>query len=1111
MTAPKKRQPPASCPLLAACRLPLILLSLLLLTIPAMQPLLTNNPTCGYDNAFHLWRAVEVEHLLRQGILFPRWAPDMAHGLGLPLFMFMPYLSATLAALLHLLGLSWPLAMNGVFILGVVLGALFMFLLVRDLFGLAAAPLAAVAYVYAPFQAYDIFNRGSLSESLAWAWAPLVVWALQRWMVHAQRRFLFIGAVGLAAFVLTHHPFAFLFAPLLVGWVGLNAFLACRDGGENRPRSPRAPARLLLRALAMGALGLGLCAFFWLPALAERGWVQTDRLLGLWVFDYRYNFLQISDLLALPRSVDPALLNDWPPKALGLVPLLVGLLPLLRWRWLGRTTRAQVVLLLSLTVLFALLTLSPALPLWERLPLLAYVQFPWRFLGPAAFCLALLAGAAVAPAAQGDKPPRHKGTKYAQKAEKDTKPPRFLVSLCLCGDSLNTWTSAALIALLLLSSLGWFYPDHCPPPADISLAGLIAWERATDTLGTTARGEYLPVWVEQMPPADLLTAAYESGAPLARLDPASLPDGARILRAEYGPLHATIELESPQPFRARYLALYYPGWQVQVDGEAVPVAPSSLEGLLTFDIPAGRHILTVRFAETPLRLLADAVSLLSLAALLLTLLPTRRHALASPPRLVHPSPPLPLLLTALLLIVLKLAVIDRAETPLRCSRLREGQLSGVDVPAAVTFDGQFRLLGHDALPETIAADGSLEVRLYWQDTLPGGSDYRAELALEGEDGVRWNDAELRVPRWHRAPSSSALWPADGYALTAFEMRLLPGTPPGVYTVTLGVFDRATLAPYTAADAAGQPLGLRIPLGQVEITRPRHPSAEVDAQYPADATLGPLRLVGYSLDRSEAAPGDPFLLTLFWRADAAPTEELQARLRLLDPAGVPRMTLDLPPVRADWPTSRWQAGDLWRGQHTFRLPASLESGVHRWELALYRDGEALGQPLELGTLLIHAPQRLWAAPPLDVETNARLGDVVTLLGAQLATCDLRLAICTLHPATPFTITLVWRAEAEMTTSYRVFLHLLDSNGSLVTQADGEPANWTRPTTSWLPGEVVLDEQVLVMPQEISAGEYGLWLGMYRWPSLERLPAFRADGSRWPNDRILLTEITISPVP
>ena len=56
--------------------------------------------------------------------------------------------------------------------------------------------------------------------------------------------------------------------------------------------------------------------------------------------------------------------------------------------------------------------------------------------------------------------------------------------------------------------------------------------------------------------------------------------------------------------------------------------------------------------------------------------------------------------------------------------------------------------------------------------------------------------------------------------------------------------------------------------------------------------------------------------------------------------------------------------------------------------------------------------------------------------------------------------------------------------------------------------MLDERVLTVPEGIGPGTYRLLVGMYRWPSLDRLPALRSDGSRWPDDRILLTEIDIT---
>jgi hypothetical protein len=97
-------------------------------------------------------------------------------------------------------------------------------------------------------------------------------------------------------------------------------------------------------------------------------------------------------------------------------------------------------------------------------------------------------------------------------------------------------------------------------------------------------------------------------------------------------------------------------------------------------------------------------------------------------------------------------------------------------------------------------------------------------------------------------------------------------------------------------------------------------------------------------------------------------------------------------------------------------------------------------------------------------------------------------------------LVWQAVTELSESYRVFVHVLGEDGRIIAQADGLPANWTRPTTGWLPGEFIRDTHSLTLPAELPPGEYALVTGLY-------LP----NGSRLqqPNgqDHIPLTTITI----
>ncbi|HOU13519.1 MAG TPA: hypothetical protein PKZ84_10415 [Anaerolineae bacterium] len=1011
----------------------LLILALLLFFAPALQPLLRADFTCGYDNVFHLWRAVQIDHLWSQGVLFSRWAPDMAHGFGFPLFLFMPPGTAVGAALLHWLGLAWPVALNALLALGMIAGGLFMFALARDLFGSYAGMVAAVGYVYAPFLAYDVFNRGSLSESVTWAFPPLILWALHRWTLRRERGFLVAGTFGLAALMLSHHPFGFLFAPLFGLWVLLEGYLA-RDW------------RVVWRGVLLGGLGLGLAAFFWLPPLLERGWVQTDRLLGTWVFDYHYNFLSLDHVLALPRAADPYLMNDWPPKALGLVPVLVALLPGLHWKRLSHAGRWYVLLLWLVTPVFTFLVLSPSVGLWERLSLLSYIQFPWRYLGPAAFCLALLAGAGVSLAA-------------------DDEPRRFAP---IAGFLASLVVTAGLIA----ANLGWFFPTFCAAPADTSPAALIAWERATDTLGTTAKGEYLPIWVEQMPDDGALDAAYAAGEPVARLPEHALPPGATILSADYGALRATLELETPAAFQARYLAFYYPGWKATVDGAPVDVTPEPQTGLVTFPVPAGRHRIAVWFGETPLRLVADGISVLSLVLLVALLLKPANDELRVkrcelPVTSYQASVTYPLAVgfvaAGLAVVAVKLWVVDQNISLWRGTRLQaDGTLAGIETPANINFGGRALLLGYD-LPEQFAADAAPVVTLYWRALNPEGYDWRVGLVFIGADGTRWSPVELRDARWARNPPPLAEWPPEQYARMDNHVDVRPGMPPGDYTLALSLFDRGTLEPASVLGADGNPVAPEAVLGQVRVLPPRQTPALAALEVAEGAALqrcGALGLWTMTADRAQAAPGDVVALRWVWETLSAPSVSLLATVTLRDAAGDVARTWYLPPAATWWPTDQWQANQRWIGRPIVRLPGSLDSGEYTLRVGLPGCDELASVPLR-----VVAPERRWTVPDGFVPHDVVLGEVIRLAGVTVETGD------------AVTVRLAWQALAEMETSYRVFVHIVGAAGQTLAQSDGEPAGWTRPTTGWAVGEVVLDERVIAIPGNAAPGDYTIRVGLY----------------------------------
>jgi hypothetical protein len=103
-------------------------------------------------------------------------------------------------------------------------------------------------------------------------------------------------------------------------------------------------------------------------------------------------------------------------------------------------------------------------------------------------------------------------------------------------------------------------------------------------------------------------------------------------------------------------------------------------------------------------------------------------------------------------------------------------------------------------------------------------------------------------------------------------------------------------------------------------------------------------------------------------------------------------------------------------------------------------------------------------------------------------------------------LYWRTEAKLTHSFKVFVHLLNTQGQPVAQDDSVPVLWTYSTDEWKPGEVVIDFHELLISASVPPGEYTLQVGLYDEASGVRLKRVDAAGSPLA-DTIVLSKITI----
>lgn len=330
-----------------------------------------------HDGEYHVVRFYEFDKVFRSGTFYPRWAPDLNRGYGLPLFNYVYPLPNYIAAAMHGFGISFIDAVKYNMFAATMFGAFFMYLWVRLFFGNWGGLTASVLYTYSPYHFLDIYIRGSVGEVWALALFPAMLWSITKLLKYNNMSYLPISAIFLALIIFSHNILSLMFFPFLLSYMG---FLLIKQ-----KRS-----KFWYVSLIVIILGLSLSSIFWLPALWER-----DFVVGLGVFDYRSHFVEIYQLI-FPSwgsgfSADAA--TQGLSFQIGIANLfvlffLICMIPFIR--------KHRQLHLIIFFLFWCLLTISLMLPLstivWEKFTLMRYFQFPWRLLSLVILCIGFLAG-----------------------------------------------------------------------------------------------------------------------------------------------------------------------------------------------------------------------------------------------------------------------------------------------------------------------------------------------------------------------------------------------------------------------------------------------------------------------------------------------------------------------------------------------------------------------------------------------------------------------------------------------------------------------------------------------------------------------------------------------
>lgn len=730
------------------------------------------------DAELHVYRTAELNQIIQEGVLYPRWAANLYLGYGYPIFNYYAPFTYHLGSLFAVVvpGADVVAGVKGVFVLGLLLASVGAYLLGRELSEPAGGVLAAASFTLSPYVLFiDPHARGDLAEHFALCLFPLTFYFVRR-LMHSPGPSVLMGSVlSLSAVVFSHNLMGLAVSALLLAYWAWTLLT-----GPRRRRSVWAP-------VAFG-LAAGLIAFFWLPALVEHDAVKLE-VIGPGHFDFREHFLGLRELLAPSRAIDWGATGPRYRHNLGLAQWALGvpaLVVLARGVVGGEDGEGGMDLAFFLVgaaaLVFLMLPVSSAV--WELIPGMPYLQFPWRLLGPANVMLAAAAASTVT--LLPDRPWRR-------------------------------GVLGTLLLLVVLTGLPLLYPT--PWPEDFggtSPADIIRWERRSHALGTTSTGDFLPRTVEVIPSvADTLIASYESRGPVDKVNRATIPDGATVEILSHGPRHDRFRVMTPEPFVLRLYTFDFPGWKAYVDGREVDIEIARPEGFITVDVPEGQHTVLVRFEDTPVRRWSWLVSggtLVALVALLLLWRGRGSHDGEGPQRKLSGSDGAWLGGVLVVVFLLKIALVDPQGWLHLNSAPGEAQPAQQEVNA--NFEGKIELLGYDLPDRQVRPGGTFSLVLYWHALTTVEKNYQSFVHVAQPLHTVWGQED------HLNPGGlpTERWPLDKYVWDEYEIRVRPETPPGEYKINVGLYLRSEGYRLERYDANGEAVGDSLVIDSIRVTK-----------------------------------------------------------------------------------------------------------------------------------------------------------------------------------------------------------------------------------------------------------------------------------------------------
>lgn len=223
--------------------------------------------------------------------------------------------------------------------------------------------------------------------------------------------------------------------------------------------------------------------------------------------------------------------------------------------------KTDAIFFIVITIFPIFLAISVSSFLWKLLPLPQLIQFPFRFLSVVMLGVAFLSSYTI---------------------ETLTKKWKIIASI-------------VFLLVIYLSAWSFIYPKIFQEYPDSFYA--------TNQATTTVKNEYMPLWVQQVP----------LSSPNSKVEIVKGKGEIHDFTTNGNRIYFTTTVYKTSKLHINIL--YFPGWKIYVNNKAYAFSYNNSYGVMEITLDPGNYAVLAKFGETPLRMVADIISLTSVVFL----------------------------------------------------------------------------------------------------------------------------------------------------------------------------------------------------------------------------------------------------------------------------------------------------------------------------------------------------------------------------------------------------------------------------------------------------------------------------------------------------------------